>query len=180
MLVEIENAVIKRLEDNGLDVQELDLKGTGDGSEAEAVKRCKLPAVFVALAGGRFEKKSDFLSRMEARILVAVAFKHAVSGRKRRHGAYVSLEAIAGLLANQKLGLDIDPITPGRWYDITDRALAQAGIALYQVEMNTFFDFETVETIALHDLLLIHVDYDLAAGDGEPGATDDITLQGGS
>lgn len=174
MLVEIEHAAVQHLRDNGLNVEDIDL----DKKSGTTAKRSRLPACYVAIETGRWSRASQHVVKCEADLLVAVAFKDFAGDRKRRIGAQQILMAIVQLLALQKLDLDIRPLMPKRFYNITDKALAQIGITAYQIEFGTGFDLQRQETGQATDLLSIGLQYYLQdpEDDGEADAGDDITL----
>jgi hypothetical protein len=174
MMVEIENAVVQHLEDNGLNVEDIDL----DKKSGTAAKRSRLPACYVAIETGGFSRSSQNIVKCEANLLVAVAFKDFAGDRKRRRGAQQILIAIVQLLAMQKLDLDIRPLMPTRFYNITDKELADIGITAYQIEFGTGFDMQRQQIGQVSDLLTIGLQYYLqeSEDDGKADAGDEITL----
>jgi len=187
MLDQIENAIVELLEQRGLVVKDVDLYDTGDSAadrkaRSAAAQKSRLPAAFVAIENGAFRKISEQLIEWRPRILVAVAFKNFASDRKRRQGAVAIVETIVGLIALQTLGLDIEPIVPERFYNITDADLADKGIGVYQIEFSTGFETERpAPGQALDDLLSVVAAWDVDGGqDGEPQPIDTIELEGGT
>lgn len=151
MITEIENAIIDRLETGGLAVRDIDVR--------KGAKGIIYPAVFVSTEIGNYSKVTQTKFKCEPTILVAVVFKHHASEKKRRHGIYPILEAVLLRLMLQTLGLEIKPLRPIRFRNITDRDLAEDGLLAYQFEFATSYVVEMVDDEVVEDLLKVGLEY---------------------
>ena len=84
-------------------------------------KGIRYPAAFVYTESGNFSKVGQVKFRCELGVFVLVAFRNVDTEKKRRHGLYPILEGvIQGLMFND-LGLEIRPLVPVRFHNITDK-----------------------------------------------------------
>ncbi|KQC03149.1 MAG: hypothetical protein APR55_07125 [Methanolinea sp. SDB] len=171
MMIEIESAVVERLRAGGLPIRDAEIqKGTAG---------IVTPRVLVSIEAGDFSKISQKSYRWDVTILVSAVFKNWKSEGDRRRGLYPILEGIVSLLMLQTLGLDIQPIRPLRMQNITDDAMAEAGLFAYQISFSTSFTVNRADEEEAADLLRIGLEYYLhdPADDGISDAQDIVELE---
>ncbi len=171
MITEIEEAIIARLEDKGLNVAKRRVK---DGS-----KHVKLPAVYVTTQAGDFMKETLTKYRCEISVSVAVVFKNLKSDQDQRHGVYPILMSVTSFLMLQDLGLEIRPLKPIRFRNITDEEMAEGGLTAFQLVFKTSFILTRMDEEEAFDLLRIGLSYFLQdpEDDNVVDAQDIVTLE---
>ena len=162
MLVNIENAIIDRLETGGLSVRDIDIK--------KGAKGLIYPAIFVSTTAGEYKKLGQVKYKCSPTIAVVAVFKH--------HGVYPILEGIVLRLMLQDMGLEITPLVPVRFRNVTDKALGEKGLMAYQIDLKTSFTVTRVDDEVAVDLLKVGLEYYLQdpVDDGIADAEDEITL----
>jgi len=169
MLADIELKILDFLNAAGLGIRNTDIK---KGRSIE------YPAVFVFTENGRFKKLTLSKYKCELGVFVLIAFRNVKSEKIRRHGLYPILEGVVqGLMLND-LGLDIDPLVPKSFRNITDKDMQKSDVLAYQLEFSTSFTMKPPEEPTT-DLLRIGLEYYLQdpVDDGQVDAQDEITLQ---
>jgi hypothetical protein len=168
MIAEIEDKIIQRLKDKGLQVRDID--------EQKGIEGIPQPAVYVATEEGKFERITQSTFRQTINIFLYIVFKHLKSEKDRRRGIYPILEGIIGILMLQDMGLRIEPLVPRGFRNITDDDTARAGMMAYQVEFETSYTIVRMEEEVATDLLRVGLNYYLKPGDDVVDASDTITL----
>lgn len=103
------------------------------------------------------------------------------TGISRDTGALSIVTALLPLIAGNEWGReDVDAPQRIRADNLYSSQLDKSGVALWAVTWRQEIILGRVDPATLDDLLHVHVDYDIAAGDGEPVTRDDIQLQGGT
>lgn len=169
MLADIELKILEYLDAAGLGIRNTDIKKG---------KSIEYPAVFVFTETGKFTRLTMGKYKCELGVFVLIAFRNVKSEKKRRHGLYPILEGvIQGLMLN-KLNLDIDPLAPQSFRNITDKDMQKSDVLAYQLEFSTAFTMKPPEEKTT-DLLRIGLEYYLQdpVDDGEMDAQDEIILQ---
>lgn len=169
MIAEIELEILDWLGSAGLGIRNSDIK-KGDSIQ--------YPAVFVYTETGKFSKSTMTKYRCELGVFVLIAFRDVKSEKRRRHGLYPILEGvIQGLMLND-LGLDIDPLVPKGFRNITDKEMAAGDVLAYQIDFATAFTVKPPEETTV-DLLRIGLEYYLQdpVDDEVMDAQDIVTLQ---
>ena len=169
MIAEIELEIIDWLESAGLNIRNADIK------KGESIQ---YPAVFVYTETGKFSRSAMGKYRCELGVFVLIAFRDVKSEKRRRHGLYPILEGvIQGLMLND-LSLDIDPLVPQGFRNITDKDMQAGDVLAYQIDFTTAFTMKPPEETTV-DLLRIGLEYYLQdpIDDGVLDAQDILTLQ---
>lgn len=152
-----------------------------------------LPAVWVVLAdSGKPERKAADKWLVPATFAVMVGARSVRNAEAARRGwstqkgvepgTYRLREDMWELFVGQDLGLAIDPFKPGKTVTVFQTRLQGQGISVFGLELHTAF-VRTGRATRLAgqapELESIGINYDLTPpGDGEPDATDLVTLQG--
>ena len=170
MLIEIENAIIDRLETGGLSVRDIDIK--------KGTKGLIYPAIFVSTTAGEYKKLGQVKYKCSPSIAVVAVFKYHGKEKDRRHGIYPILEGIILRLMLQDMDLEITPLVPVRFRNVTDKALGEKGLMAYQIDFKTSFTVTRVDDEVAVDLLKIGLEYYLQdpEDDGVADAGDIIDL----
>lgn len=169
MIAEIELKILDWLGSAGMGIRNTDIKKEGS---------IQYPAVFVFTETGKYSRTAMNKYRCELGVFVLVAFRDVKSEKMRRHGLYPILEGvIQGLMLNS-LGLDIDPLVPKSFRNITDADMQKGNVLAYQIEFATAYTAKPPEEKTV-DLLRIGLEYYLQdpADDGVMDAQDIVTLQ---
>ncbi len=128
------------------------------------------PGVWVVMSG--LDRPTDLgdVLRQPITFTLFIATKNRRNEKARRHGAvgdvgsYQLLEDVRALLKGQTLGLDIDPLKPGRVRSIFNGQLNALAISLYAADFTTAWVEDVTEPVAEADLpefLRAHADWDL-------------------
>ncbi len=167
-IAQIEDAIIQRLKDKGLQVRDIDVQ--------KGIEGIPQPAVYVATEEGRFEKIGQITFKQSLSIVLYIVFKHLKSEKERRRGIYPIIEGIIGILMLQDMGLAIEPLKPRSFKNITDEDSDRAGLMAYQIEFETSYNIARMEDEVATDLLKIGLNYYLKPGDDVSDASDLVTL----
>jgi hypothetical protein len=173
MVSEIERTILALIEDNIEAVR-------ASGVQKDARRLLAPVAVAVAVLDGKFEKVGQASFRQDITISILVKFKNMQSEAARRNGINPIVQAIVQLLALNRLDLEIKPLVPVRFRDVTTEEKYAGGVIEYLVEFATSFSIEKQSTEIATDLLKVGLNYLLTPGDAVADATDTITLQGGT
>lgn len=151
MIVEIENKIIERLEAGGLSVRDISIKSGSAG--------IIYPAVFLTTESGDYKRITQVKYRCELTLVIVVIFKHYKSEKDRRHGVYPILQGVINLLLFQDFDLEILPIRPVRFRNVTDDDLADKGLLAYQIELETSYVINKTDDETVVDLLKVGLEY---------------------
>lgn len=169
-IAQIEDAILERLKSKELTVREFDVQ--------KGVEGLVTPACYIAIDAGSFKRLSQSVFRQILTITLYIVFKHLKDEKERRRGIYPILEGVIGLLTMQTLDLDILPLTPKSFRNITDEDSFRAGLIAYQIEFETSYDVVAMSDDVAGELLKIGLNYYLKPGDEIPDASDLVTLRG--
>lgn len=136
------------------------------------------PAMSVITEQMAFELIADATYRVSPSIAAYVVFKNPADPAARRAGVYPLVLAIAAILANRKLGLDIKPIQPGNAVEIFHANLKEKGLVGFKIAFTTSFDIDMVsdgeELVKLATIVANYMRQDPAQED--PDHTDEIQI----
>ncbi|MDP2167983.1 MAG: DUF1834 family protein [Thermodesulfovibrionales bacterium] len=169
MLAKIEQAILDRLKEKKLEVLKFEIKKEPSGYIT--------PSVSVAIEGADFKRVTVQSFKQVVDIFVTVMFKHMGVDGERRKGIYPIIQGIVDILTLQKLGLQIDPLVPEGFRNVTSEENAQSGYLFFQLRFKTGFIVEPVEDEVAGELLKIGLDYYLKPGDDIKDASDEVTLR---
>lgn len=172
MLVELENAILAKINLEDIAAKIFDFKTN------RATRKENVPTVFVELDGAEFTFAEDDKFFQDVSILLTVVFKILKGEEDRRAGIYPILEGITQSLQLQNLGLDIEPIQPRNFKNITDPEDAERGEIIFQMEFWTQYTVDkAAEDPPPSNLLTIGVKYylQIPVDDGLVDAEDIIT-----
>jgi hypothetical protein len=177
ILSRIEEKILSRLEDKGLDVKAFEIKKDRD-------KQITTPAALCFIETGKATKGTTFHSRkMEVDAYVLLIFKSlkAVDAEKdRRRGVYPLIMGVLQYLAGQDLDLGIARLKPQGFRNITNQDDIGKARMVWQIHFTTSFEVTRTddEEAAADDLITVGMKYFLQdpADDGKEDAEDEITL----
>ena len=165
----IEEALENDLEAAGLNVRDFDIDTIKKGTAH--------PAVLISTEAGVYRKKTLQVYGLTIEISLVVVFRSVKSEKDRRRGIYPSITGIVQRLLGKTLGLDIEPVRPKGWSNITDEDFHKLGLTVYEIELSTGFDVKKTAEID-EDLLSIGLSYYLQdpVDDDISDASDVVTL----
>lgn len=175
MLVELEIAVLKELAkvSPALKAKIFDFK-----DDRLSRRQTFLPTIFLSIEASEFQPGPDESFLQDVFLFMLVVFTDLKGEATRRKGIYPFLEGVIGILASQKLGLDIEPLAPVGLQNVTEEDDARAGEIKYQLKFQTQFKVEkAADDPAAANLLTLAVQYFLQEpiDDGLKDAEDIIT-----
>lgn len=170
MIAEIENKILDWLDNAGLGVRATDV------TKGESIKK---PAAFVYIEAGQLSRVAMAKIKVSLDVYVLIAFRSVRDELERRHGLYPILEGVMQGLMLADLDLDITPLIPGRFANITDAEFREKNTLVYQIKFGTSYVMTPVEEEDVVDLLRIGLEYYLQdpADDGVVDASDLVTLE---
>lgn len=145
----------------------------------------KFPAVWVTVGGSKPQRKSARVWTMAPVIAVMVGSRSVRGERFARHGAvgevgsYQLLQDMTDLLAGQRLGLPIEPLTPGADRTLFNVRMGDQARSVLAREFGSFFSYEVAGDqagAAAADLTGINLRYYLTPGDAQHDAEDALAL----
>ena len=165
-IAEIEDAIIARLQENGIDPR----MEVGEEPAGNPVSRIKVFTDF-----GRLEKISQDTYKQVLTVSLSLVFRN-IAGRRRRLVLYPILEGIIGILLLQDLGLSISPLIPRSFRNVTTEEGRQAGELAYLIEVDTSYTVTKMTGEEAVDLLSAGLNYFLKPGDDAADAFDNVIL----
>ena len=97
------------------------------------------PSVAAKVLSVNVERFTNSNFKFTTRLAILVAVSDLSSGQARRAAVYPLVMGAIGVLAGQKLGLDIHPLRPERILDVTPPDLEETRHAFYQIDFVTWF-----------------------------------------
>ncbi len=170
-LDEIETAIIGRVEDS-----------LRSAASSLAVQRgfsgLVQPAVYVAIDAGTLTRVTSTTFRQQVSAYVTIVFKELSSEAQRRKGLYAILAGVLQCLLLQTLELDMAPLEPRAWKNVTTADLAEKGLLAFEIELATHFTLVRADDEATVDLLRVGLEYYLQdpADDEAVDASDLVAL----
>ncbi|SDH88728.1 phage protein Gp37, partial [Roseospirillum parvum] len=150
--------------------------------EVETLVR-RFPAIWVVFAGeGPAQRRGNGWNHPITFALVAAAQSRRNEAAARRGqgagrpGAYQLLADCRALLAGQSLGLDVDPLQPGRVKLLASKWTRQVGAVVYGLELSTAYGgpaMSDAEAATLGDFTRFVGAWDVPAHGGVDLPTDD-------
>ena len=170
MIAEIENKILDWLDHAGLGVRATDV------TKGESIKK---PAAFVYVEAGQLPWAAMSKIKVSLDVYVLIAFRSVRDELERRHGLYPILEGVMQGLMLADLDLDITPLIPDRFLNITDNEFREKNTLVYQIKFTTSYIMAPVEEDDITDLLRIGLEYYLQdpEDDGVADASDLVTLE---
>ncbi len=171
MFADIDLAIQQRITDKISSIRDVMVK---KGARGMLVT----PAVSVSVEQGTFEKQGQATYKIPTDIYVELEFKNLRNEEDRRKGAYPIFLAIIQYLTLQTFNLDIDPLAPVKWGNVTEKEDKATGVLRLMIIFRTGFTIRKIDDAAINSLLKIGIDYFLKPGDDVKDASDTVTLQG--
>jgi hypothetical protein len=163
MLAEIETKILQRLVDEGL---------SADTTGAIT------PAVYCRIESGRFARSGQEAIRAEGTVSLDFVFNSGSIEDTRRNVVFPILTAALNILTLQDLGLEIDPLVPVSFQNITGTSDEAAGLLVYRMQFETRFSIRKIDDETIANLMKVALDYYLQepVDDGVKDGSDEITL----
>lgn len=177
MLADIEKNIIARLKAKGLQA--------AFGITRDALGGLVTPAVYCAIEEASFKKTTQVVFKQNIKVFLTVIFDNIRAVEDRRKGIYLIIEGVIAHLMLQSVGLEIDPLMPAGFRNITSEDDMDLGRILFQIEFHSGYEIrksQTDEEAAAPDLITIGLNYFLQdpVDDGVVDASDTVTtVQGG-
>ncbi|OPY07252.1 MAG: hypothetical protein A4E68_01934 [Syntrophaceae bacterium PtaB.Bin095] len=152
MLSEIEEAVAAR-------ITEKLAAAAGYVAVQRGTEGVPKPAVYVSVEEGAFEKVSADVFRQTVKGYVDIVFSHLGNEEQRRRGIYPILEGVLQTLLLQTLGLEIAPVRPKAFRNVTSETLRAKGLLAYSLEFETSCHLRKLDEEEAADLLRIGLNY---------------------
>lgn len=172
ILSDIEQRIQDRLRDKGLPARNIKIEKGSAGLAS--------PRVSIAADEGAFKPVAQNAAwRCDVTVYVDVVFKNVQSDAARREGIHPLLTGILFILAGQKLGLDIDPLQPQRFQNVTTLGELQAGELVFQLLFRTGYTLRKADEEKAADLIKVGLGFFLQepAPAGEPAVSAEFDLQ---
>lgn len=172
-LKDIELRALQRIKDKGKS-----LKIESFEARKEAGDPIADVSVYAHIDDGGIRKITINKMKIEVVLKISIVFKHLNEEQDRREGIYPILLGVIGILTGQKLDLQIDPLKPTGFRNITDGYDEKAGLIVFQMKFGTGFVITEMSDETAEDLLRIGLNYYLQdpADDGVEDATDVVEL----
>jgi len=154
-----------------------------DGVRAAAIQKDAQglypgPTVSVAIFEGTFEKVTQVTWKQKVTVHVLLTFKHERGEEERRKGINPLVQGVVLYLMLRDLGLNMEPLKPVRFRDVTDSEDYEERKIVYLVELSTSFTMTKLDLEEAVDLLTVGLNYYLKPGDDVVDASDLVTLGG--
>jgi len=138
-----------------------------------------VPAISIATERIGVERIVDGEFRITPVLSLYIVFKNPADPKARRQGVYPLALAMVGILVNQKLGFDIDPLLPaGDVVEIFHAKLKEQKLTGFKTSFSTSFDIsmdgDGGDLIKLAAITVNYMRQDPAQE--EPDATDEIEI----
>ncbi len=195
MINEIEDAILERIKaahDGGHLPYKLKTIETWGGDIGDDLRKIvkSFPAIWVIFAGERKGKRSRNTQEYHARYNVVVAaqsLRNEKRARKGDVGSYQMIKDVKALLDNQKLGLEIAPLTADSATALVNENSSKHMASIYGIEFSTSYWADLIDDAgALDDFSTFHSNWDIPPhgnvgnetipDDENADATDHITL----
>jgi hypothetical protein len=168
MLAEIEDAIVARLTAKA---PQLKYVNVPHGAPVPVTA----PSYLLTILKGNAGRPAMNRAKQEVGIKLWVRITNLKDDATRRKAAYPLLEAVAQLLFNERLGLDITHIAYEGFVDITEHNDWSSGIAIFEMSFSTSYTVEKISDEAATDLLSLAMNI-LLDGKTAP-VSGDIQLQ---
>ena len=168
MLTAIEQATLQRLTDR---IPELKSAAV----QKDSRQQLRDISVAVAVLDGKFGKIGQACFRNECTVSILLKFKNMQSEEARRRGINPLVIAATQLLIGQRLDLEISPLVPITFRDVTTDEKYDAGVIEYLLTFTTWFDIRQLDEEDLGELVTLAIDYLLTPDDNTVDASDILT-----
>src|SRR5574341_803642 len=148
MFADIEQAILTQFKNQGLQVDNLDVRRDPTGVLV-------MPAAVCHVEQGTMTKKSATTFRVDAKVYVDLVFKFMGLESDRRKKIYPVLEAALGMLTLQSLGLDIHPLEPVSFQNITTPEDAAKSAIIFRMIFSTNFEVTKTDYEQTSNLLKV-------------------------
>lgn len=169
MIFEIEKSLVSLLKEKSINVNDVSF---GKGLEIP-----NFPYITVNVESGRFTRIANEKYKVVLKIALYVFSKNLRTEADRRMGIYALIDGISGLLLDNNLGLEIEPLRILEFENITNEEMANQKIIVYRISLETSYVLDVKSYETYEDLLRIALDYSLKPGDDVADASDLITLR---
>jgi phage gp37-like protein len=188
---QIEDAIIARIKAAsdtgalGYRLAEVASYGGEFDDEAFFTQVRRFPAVWVTVGGSKPQRKSARVWIYSPVVAVMVGARNVRGERFTRHGSvgepgtYQLLQDVTDLLAGQKLGLPIEPLSPGADRTLFNVKQGNEARSVFAREFGTFFIYQVdaeAGNAAAPDLTGINLRYYIKPGDDTQDASDELLL----
>lgn len=154
MIVELTAAIEARLKAAGLKLAHVEIHGL------KPDKNLPSPSALIFVDSGAFEKVSSETCKMTAEVTVALMVRDLGREKNRRAGVSALVEGVMAALAFQTLDLNVSPLKPLRFENVTDSELADLGVMIFALKFSTSWAWtkpdDEVEAV---DLIRIGLNY---------------------
>jgi hypothetical protein len=153
MFTQIEQSIISQLRAKGLAVDNFEIRRDASGV-------LLTPAAICHIETGKFTPMTFSKYRVDTNVFVDFVFQFAESGEEeRRAGVYPILLGALGMLTNKKLGLDIHPLRPVSFQNITAPEDAVKGAIVFRLQFQTYFTLSVADERAATDLVSVGLSF---------------------
>ncbi len=151
MILEIEQKIIAKLQSAGLHIKDIE--------QSKNIAKLRYPAVFVSVEAGKYTPISNNTRKCEVSIILSIILKDVRSEEQRRNSLYPLVEGITALFFLENLTLDISPIVPLAFRNVTQEALAEQGYIIYEIELKTAYNLTKLTESEADELLKVGLSY---------------------
>jgi hypothetical protein len=148
MFADIEQAILAQFKTQGLLVDNLDVRRDPAGVLI-------MPAAVCHVEQGTMTKISATAFRVDARVYVDLVFKFMGLESDRRKQIYPILEAALGMLTLQSVGLDIHPLEPVSFQNITTPDDAAKSAIIFRMIFATYWEISRTDYVGTSALLKV-------------------------
>jgi hypothetical protein len=157
MLLILEETIKKYLIDSGLAALD-DVKEFRHIDVTKLERWTRGTVVDVIVTGGSHSQYNNEI-RQTVNISVVVLTEAPRSTEERHKRLYPVLQGILHLLSGEDLGLDIAPLAPGAFRDITFAELAGGGAIAWQIDFTTDYTLEVASKEDAAEMITLGVRY---------------------
>jgi len=169
--------ILTLIEQGALDRLKTKLAGVkAAGIQRDAAGLFVNPALAAAVLDGDFERITDTTYKAGVTVSVLLKFKQLQGEEQRRKGINPLVIGSTLALFGQTFGLQIKPLRPLRFRNVTTVADQEAGEIKYLVQLGTSFTLKAEGEEAIDDLLRVGLDYFLKPGDATLDASDLVEI----
>jgi hypothetical protein len=160
MLLTLENTIRDYLKNAGL----ADIKEYRHIDVSKLERWTRGTVVDVLTSGGNHSVYNNEI-RQSANISVVVLTEAPRSTEERHKRLYPILQGILHLLSGEDLGLDISPLTPGAFRDVSFEELSSIGAIAWQIDFSTDYTLETASKEEAEQMIELAISYTFGGGD---------------
>jgi hypothetical protein len=170
MLNEIEEGVKNRIGDKmSASAAKIDVQRGVEGIPHQAI--------YVSVEEGDFARVTSTTYSVTVKGFVDIVFSNLQSEGERRKGIAAILEGVYQCLLLETLNLNITPIIPTRFRNVTTQEQKDSGLIVFTLEFTTKYNITKLDETAIDDLLTVGLNYYLQdpVNDGVVDAVDTVT-----